>query len=39
MEGLRVVFAMTIAITGVASLISLTTGWKKLNTANLTGAA
>lgn len=39
MEGLRVVFAMTIAITGVATLISFTTGWKKLNTANLTGAA
>ncbi|KAL2201963.1 major facilitator superfamily transporter [Sarocladium strictum] len=39
MEGLKVVFAMTVAITGVATVISFTTKWKKLNTANLTGAA
>lgn len=39
MDGLKVVFAMTVTITGIATIISFTTNWKKLNTANLTGAA
>ena len=39
MEGLSVVFTTTIVIVGVAVLISFTSGWKKLNTANLAGGA
>lgn len=39
MEGLKIVWGMAIAFTGFATLISLTTRWTRLNTANLTGAA
>ncbi|KAH7163525.1 major facilitator superfamily domain-containing protein [Dactylonectria estremocensis] len=37
MQGLKVAFAMAIAATGITTLISLGTPWKKLKQENLTG--
>lgn len=37
MEGLKVVFAMAIAATGIATVFGLGTRWKKLKQENLTG--
>lgn len=37
MQGLKVVFAMAIAATGLTLLIGLGTRWKKLKQENLTG--